>query len=433
VAPLELTLAAKKPITKPTRRRNFGDGSELEIFDDLPTSATVESKFIKQPIGRGAPRSLRSKLGQSHFAPSTSSLASRTETPLPSTPLSPTKQTYPDFTPRFARETAASRNAREQRTVSGSINAALREPSHPHHESRPLAPLSTNWKAQVMARSNANGLASPSHRKKHVSKKEPQKPQLIKAMGSGMSEPKALKGMQYNPILFRWEGNENALASFDVPASSVGGSPVRSRDNAGHSPKHSSVGQPALITNVGQMAAGVQVVGGMVFDPKRMCWLKMAPSQGQGPASGPQGGGMTGLRGGAAAVGSVQLEEEEDVFAGLEDLKEEDELTSGSFRGGGGGVGGAGGFGGRKVSNAEGKEGSASGSGDEGWLVSEEFDVGPEFIRRQRSEEDKWKRKVEKWLRPDGLVEDRAADSWRWAIRDVVSSLRQAQPAASTQ
>jgi hypothetical protein len=427
VAPLELTLAAKKPITKPTRRRNFGDGTELEIFDDLPTSATVENKFIKQPIGRGAPKSLRSKLGQSHLGPSITSLASLTETPMPSTPLSPTKQTYPDFTPRFARATAASRNAREQRNVSTSINATLREPPHPGREGGPLAPLSTNWKAHVMARTNANGLASPSLRKKHITKKESQKPQLIKPMGSGINEPKAVKGMQYNPVLFKWEGNENALAPFDVPAPSVGGSPVRSRDGpgpGGHSPKHSSVGQPALITNVGQVATGVQVVGGMVFDPKRMCWLKMAPSQGQGPGSGSQNGGGTSLRGGAA-VGSVQLdEEEEDVFAGLEDLKEEDELTSGSFRSGlsrGPGAGGPG----RKVSEGEsGKDGS--GSGDEGWLVSEEFDVGPEFVRRQRNEEEKWKRKVEKWLRADACVEDRSTASWRWAIRDVVSSLQAA-------
>ncbi len=430
VAPLELTLAAKKPITKPTRRRNFGDGTELEIFDDLPTSATIESKFIKQPIGRGAPKSLRSKLGQSHITGSTSSLASRTETPMPSTPLSPTKQGYPDFTPRFARETAASRNAREQRNHSVSINAALREPLHPVRESGPLAPLSTNWKAHVMARSNANGLASPSLRKKHLhNKKEPQKPQLIKSMGSGIQEPKAVKGMQYNPILFRWEGNENALVPFDVPASSSnGGSPVRSRDGNGHSPKHSSVGQPALITNVGQVATGVQVVGGMVFDPRRMCWLKMAPSQGQGPGSGSQGG-TPGLRGGAAAVGSVQLDEEEDVFAGLEDLKEEDELTSGSFRSGGfggAGVSGANGGSRRKVSDGTGDSKDGSGSGDEGWLVSEEFDVGPEFVRRQRNEEEKWKRKVEKWLRPEAHVEDRAIGSWRWAIRDVVSSLQQA-------
>lgn len=286
-----------------------------------------------------------------------------------------------------------------------------------------------------MARSNANGLASPSLRKKPSSKKEPQKPQLIKPLGCGISEPKAVKGMQYNPLLFRWEGNENALAPFDTPASSSGaGSPNRNRDAAGlglglgcHSPKHSTVGQPALITNVGQVATGVQVVGGMVFDPKRMCWLKMAPSQVQGPGSGThsQNGGSTpGLRGGAVGVSSVQLEEEEDVFAGLEDLKEEDEFMSGSFRGGGGSHGATASRNGRKVSDGEGKDGS--GSGDEGWLASEEFDVGPEFVKRQRSEEEKWKRKVEKWLRPEMSVEDRGRDSWRWAIRDVVSSLQSA-------
>lgn len=424
VAPPELTLAAKKTITKPAGRHNFGDGSELDIFDDLPTSS--EHRFVKAPVGRGAPKALRGKLGQSHFAPSSSSLASRTETPMPSTPLSPIKQPYPQFTPRFARETAASRN-REQRNISASLNAALREPTNLNREGGPLAPLSTNWKAHVMARSNANGLASPSLRKKHSSKREPQKPQLIKPMGSGMNEPKSVKGMQYNPILFRWEGNENALAPFDVPSSSLGSSPVRNRDGGlVQSPKHSTGGQPALITNFGQVAAGVQVVGGMVFDPRRMCWLKMAPSQNQGPQSGSQGGGGggTNMRVGGA-VGSVQLEEEEDVFAGLEDLKEEDELTMGSLRSGGAGAGaGAGPSGGdtRRVSDCDGKDGS--GSSDEGWLVSEEFDVGPEFVKRQRNEEEKWKRKVEKWLRPEAMVEDRSRESWRWAIRDVVSSLQ---------
>lgn len=428
VAPPELALAAKKTITKPTRRRNFGDGSELEIFDDLPTSATAESKFVKQPIGRGAPKSLRNKLGQSHFAPSTSSLASRTETPMPITPISPTKQPYQDSTPRFARDTAASRNAREQRNVSMSIAATLRDPTHQNRDGGPLAPLSTNWKGHVMASSSANGLASPSLRKKRSGRKESLKPQLIKPLGSGLSEAKSLKGMLYNPAMYRWEGNENAVTPFDVPASSVGGSPIRSRDGTLHSPKHSTVAQPALITNVGQVATGVQVVGGMVFDPKKMCWLKMAPSQTQGSAHGSQQGGI-GLRGGAT-VGSMQLEEEEDVFAGLEDLKEEDEFTSGSLRSGiGAAAGAAAGQNGRKVSEGSGDgEGKCgSGSGDEGWLVGEEFDVGPEFIRRQRNEEEKWRRKVEKWLRPETAVEDRGRNSWRWAIREVVSSLQTGQ------
>lgn len=169
--------AAKRTVTKPTRRRNFGDGSELEVFDDLPTSVTSESKFVKQPVGHGKPKlSTRSKLGQQSHIPS----PSRTETPLPPTgPMSPTK---PEYTPRFARDTNASRIAREQRTGSTSVNLRA--------EGGPLAPVSTNWKAQIAAR----GLASPSaHRgRKGKLPGTATKPCLIKPMGEGVHEPKCM-------------------------------------------------------------------------------------------------------------------------------------------------------------------------------------------------------------------------------------------------
>ena len=51
------------------------------------------------------------------------------------------------------------------------------------------------------------------------------------------------------------------------------------------------------------------------------------------------------------------------------------------------------------------------------WLVGEEFDVGPEFVRRQREEEDRWRKKCEKWV-GRGL---RDREVWRWTIRDLVS------------
>lgn len=185
LAPEHLTqkATAKRTITKPTRRRNFGDGSELEVFDDLPTSASTESKFVKQPIARGGPRvGLRSRLGQpSHIPP-----PSRTETPLP--PMSPTKQ---DYTPRFARDTNASRIAREQRTGAASVN--------PRNEGGPLVPVSTNWKAQIAAR----GLASPSaHRGKKAKIPGPStKPCLIKPMGDGVHEPKCKLPPSFLPSL----------------------------------------------------------------------------------------------------------------------------------------------------------------------------------------------------------------------------------------
>jgi hypothetical protein len=178
----------------------------------------------------------------------------------------------------------------------------------------------------------------------------------------------AVKGMHYNPSLYRWEGNENALAPFDVPSTPISPKPA-----------------PALITNVGAMQ-GVQVVGGMVFDPQRMCWLKMASTQ-------PSKGGV-----------AVAPDEEEDVFAGLDDLADRPQPKATEPKA-------------RNVSSdVEGVTGEKGDSSDE-WLVGEEFDVGPEFVRRQRAEEDKWRRKVEKWV---GRDREELGDGWRWAIRDVV-------------
>ena len=74
------------------------------------------------------------------------------------------------------------------------------------------------------------------------------------------------------------------------------------------------------------------------------------------------------------------------------------------------------------VNDGEKKSDSAEAGGlkDE-WLVGEEFDVGPEFIRRQREEEERWRRKCEKWIGPERDALD--AGNWRWRIRDVVNEL----------
>jgi hypothetical protein len=256
----------------------------------------------------------------------------------------------------------------------------------------PLQPISTNWKSTVTARNNQGSL-----RKKKTDKVQ-QKPHLIKPMGGDVHRPKSEKGMQYNPLLFRWEGNENALAPFDVPD-------FHPRVGSPAGPGHASPGTKAnlaLISNVGSSVTGVQVVGGMVFDPSQMRWLKIAENP---------DGNAPNLR-----AGSVQIEEEEDVFAGLEDLKEEDETRSrsGTLQNGSG-------FGHSRDSFGDGDAGHSSG---DDWGVGEEFDVGPEFIRRQRNEEERWRRKVERWLRRGPEIEDEEGrdgpGGWRWAIRDLV-------------
>src|SRR5690606_6759447 len=58
---LKKDAAATRLMTRPAKKKNFGDGTELEAFDDLPTSQKAEQKFVKEPIAKGAPRCLRAK------------------------------------------------------------------------------------------------------------------------------------------------------------------------------------------------------------------------------------------------------------------------------------------------------------------------------------------------------------------------------------
>jgi len=184
VAPAALAreAAAKRTLTKPARRRNWGDGSELEVFDDLPTSTAKESKFVKEPVARGPPRTgLRQAPSRTDLRdPVKRNLAipDRMMTPAPPrTPASPTKGFQPTYshTPSYLRDTAASRIARESK---------LSNNSKPRSEG-PLMPLSTNWKAQVAARSPNTSPIAPRQKAKRV------QPTLIKNMGQTMAKSKS--------------------------------------------------------------------------------------------------------------------------------------------------------------------------------------------------------------------------------------------------
>lgn len=141
VAPATLAreAAAKRTITKPVARKHFGNGTELDNLDDLPTSATKENRYVKQPITRApATKPIRSQNSQSRLG-----MRDKSCTPQPS--LTPFSSTSQENLPRFARDTAASRIAREQ---------TLAQPARARGDA-PLAPK-TNWAAQVAARSPYN-------------------------------------------------------------------------------------------------------------------------------------------------------------------------------------------------------------------------------------------------------------------------------------
>jgi hypothetical protein len=75
--------------------------------------------------------------------------------------------------------------------------------------------------------------------------------------------------MRWNPLTLRWEGNDHVLRDFDA----VVGTSTR----------------PALITHLtgsslgspcGTFASGARIVGNMLFDPVRMCWVStLAPDE----------------------------------------------------------------------------------------------------------------------------------------------------------
>lgn len=154
-------------LSKPQRNRQFGDGHELDGFDDLPTSSQAESRFLKQPITSGPKAQMRNKMYQNI-------LPDRTMTPSPSIPYSPARA---DYVPSFARDTTASRIARE-------TSLAQRAPSGP------LAPLTTQRVAQLSARNNFIPQTPQTSIKSRKTRKTPQlKPHLI----SNLNPPKESK------------------------------------------------------------------------------------------------------------------------------------------------------------------------------------------------------------------------------------------------
>ncbi|KAI1820659.1 hypothetical protein F4861DRAFT_545360 [Xylaria intraflava] len=353
---------AWQQINKPRRLRHFGNGHELDAFDDLPTSSHTESRYVKQPTASGNKTSFRNKTHQN--------VLPDYNTPSPVSSLSPPGV---GSRPHFARDTTASRLAREaslaQRTQPTSSLAALVS-----QRAQPTSTLTTltSQRAGHLPTRNINPHAPLRRNRSKKSRKPPQlKPHLISNLNSA-KDSKVINGMTYNPATFRWEGNENVLNAFDPPAPSLPTAPLTQptpRDKDVATPR------PVLITNINTKKE-MRRIGDMVFDPQNMCWLKIeVPTPNNLQPDDP-------VRGFAPL-------QEEDPFKDIPDLEDKVSSTNGPGR----------------ASDIR-----------EDWLVGEEFDVGPEFVRRQHEEEARWRRKCEKWT---GKVPRNRTD-WRWAIRDLV-------------
>jgi hypothetical protein len=126
----------------------------------------------------------------------------------------------------------------------------------------------------------------------------------------------------------------------------------------------------------------------MVFDPQQMKWLKLDSRSMHLHALDP---GLLTMA--STAPGSISVEEEEDPFADIPDLKDE---KAAIIAPGAGGI-------------------LDSGKENTDWVVGEEFDLGPSFIKRQRTEEAEWRKKVAAWMGGRDML----GEEWKWEIRRV--------------
>lgn len=263
-------------ITQPQKFVNFGDGTELDAFDDLPICPAIESKYFQKNHKK------------EHIKYKDSS-----NVPLSSNYL---KMIEID---RY----------REKESFKNSTH--------------PMITRQSNLKSK-------NPMQSFSKIK--LKKKIKQMPTLIRNLNSSPI-PKVIGQMKYNPQTRIWEGNEIELQKFDL--------------NSASSPR------PALISHISDKK-DIQVVGDMMFDPLKMCWVKIDPS----------------------------TEDEKDPFEGIVDLVSNDPFVFSES--------------GKSYKN------SLSNSNyldTQDFVVGEEFDVGPGFVQKQKKEEEYWRKNMQGWIK----------------------------------
>lgn len=266
-------MAAPKVLRKPKRQRMYGDGTELDAFDDLPLDRDKEGRYRVQPKGYG-----NRVPGASYSKTATLATAEGSAAGLGKS------------TVRRKTKRELSEGTYEQTKATAPPAKTLKRTGRIEFPSK-----TSDAMAADPPRSSETGVGS--RRKKMPSSASPsatrRKPTLIRNLG-GAGAPKVVGDMKWNPITLCWEGNDQAMRDFDA---AVGSSarPALITHLTG-----SSVGSP-----VGSIAAGARVVGNMIFDPARMCWISTLPPD----------------------------EEEPDVFAELADDEDDDwEANAGTIR-----------------------------------------------------------------------------------------------------
>ncbi|KAL0951361.1 hypothetical protein HGRIS_008065 [Hohenbuehelia grisea] len=236
-------IAAPKVLRRPKRQRTYGDGTELDAINDLPADREKEARYRVQPKGFG------NRIPGGTFTKSAEKGTVRKKG----------KREAVECTAAFAPPTQTLKRA-------GRIDFAPK--------------TSTDAPAPKTKLKKPSSPVTPGHTRR--------KPTLIRNLG-GVGGPKVVGEMKWNPQSLRWEGNDQVLRDFDV-AVGTSSRPALITHLTG-----SSIGSP-----VASFASGARIVGNMMFDPTRMCWISTLPPE----------------------------EDEPDVFANLADDEDDDDWDS---------------------------------------------------------------------------------------------------------
>ncbi|ORY46524.1 hypothetical protein BCR33DRAFT_130476 [Rhizoclosmatium globosum] len=224
------TGGVKMLMSKPVKAMDFGDGTELDFLDDISEADSVPVPSQTPPL---------------HPIP----LKAWAEQPesLPSSPKIPVISQIPVI----RNVSLTSKPAPKQET-------AIRKPAP-----TPARPALSGLLASSLRRSDTNLNRWTNSIPQPPPKKQKKKPTLIRNVNPA-DIAHVIGKMVYDPILQKWTGNEEALLDFDKESSGAPSAPPSPQK-----PRH----RPALITNRSGLSHIPHVVGKMVFDPEKMCWV----------------------------------------------------------------------------------------------------------------------------------------------------------------
>jgi hypothetical protein len=357
---LKSELSKRKPALTHVRSKTYGEGHELDGIEDLPVDE--ERGTVRHRDGRRRPS-----------GPQATAASSRAKAAMLA------EQRLQNFKEQRDRGPAQQGGGRR---AGGPGTLPLRQSQLAHDDGYLRRGQSGTGLVKPGSSSSAPAASRPAVSAGSLYNREPHKaatmagPRTSKKRKHGLPllianlntipQRQQLKNMRYNPTTFRWEGNEEEMERFDA----VSRTPPRIAliSNRVHT---AMTGGAATTAVTGAGGKKLQVEGGMVFDPDQMCWLKVGA-----------------LEDGASSS-------EEDPFDGIDDLVVEEIPTgNGTVTQKTAGMHFAGGT--LHGSHASGSQQIS----EQHFMVGEEFDVGPGFIKRQRAYEETWRQTTTGWIVP---------------------------------